>query len=68
MATSSIFTRFRITDPKKAEAFIAALEASEKESQKKQEPSAPIIPTITDIAAIRKLVAKRIKWWIITVQ
>ena len=33
MATSSIFTKMKINDPKKAEAFIDALEASEK-SQK----------------------------------
>lgn len=29
MATSSIFAKVRISDPKKAEAFIDALEASE---------------------------------------
>ena len=60
MATSSIFAQFKITDPQKAEAFVAALEASERESKIKREPSAPIIPTITDLDAIRKLVAKRV--------
>ena len=61
MATSSIFAQVKITDPKKAEAFVAAFEASERESKIKREPSAPIIPTITDLDAIRKLVAKRAK-------
>lgn len=31
MATSSIFYNIKINDPKKAEAFVAALEASEKD-------------------------------------
>ena len=59
MATSSIFTNVKITDPKKAKAFIDALEASE--SDPKVEPSAPIIPTITDLDEIRKIMAKRFK-------
>ena len=57
MATSSIFTHIKITDPKKAEAFVDAMEASANDPKVK--PSAPIIPTITDLDAIRKLVAKR---------
>lgn len=59
MATSSIFTNVKITDPKKAKAFIEALEASENDP--KVEPSAPIIPTITDLDEIRKIMAKRLK-------
>lgn len=59
MATSSIFANVRITDPKKAEAFVDALEASAKEPKGK--PSAPIIPTVTDLNAIRGLMAKRLK-------
>lgn len=57
MATSSIFTNVKITDPKKAKAFIEALEASENDP--KFEPSAPIIPTIADLDEIRKIMAKR---------
>lgn len=58
MATSSIFANVKITDPKKAEAFVNALEASANEPAKKT--SAPVIPTVTDLAAIRKLMAKRL--------
>lgn len=58
MATSSIFANIKITDPKKAEAFVNALEASASEPERKL--SAPIIPTVTDLAAIRKLMAKRL--------
>lgn len=57
MATSSIFANVKITDPKKVEAFVEALEASANEP--KHEPSAPIIPSLTDLDAIRKLMAKR---------
>jgi len=35
MATSSIFANVRITDPKKAESFVNALEASAKEPKGK---------------------------------
>lgn len=59
MATSSIFTNIKISDPKEAEALINALEASE--SDQKVEPSAPIIPTVTDLDEIRKLMEKRKK-------
>ena len=59
MATSSIFTNVKITDPKKAKAFIEVLEASENDP--KVEPSAPIIPTITDLDEIRKIMAKSLK-------
>lgn len=59
MATSSIFANVKITDPKKAEMFVEALEASEKALANK--PSASPIPTLTDLDAIRKLMAKRLK-------
>ena len=59
MATSSIFINIKITDSEKAEAFVSALEASANDP--KLEPSAPIIPTLTDLNAIRKLMAKRLK-------
>lgn len=59
MATSSIYAQVKITEPKKAEAFVAALEASANEHKTKS--SAPIVPTITDLNTIRKLMAKRIK-------
>ena len=42
-----------------AEAFVDALEASAKEPKGKL--SAPIIPTVTDLNAIRGLMAKRLK-------
>lgn len=61
MATSSIYTQIRITTPKEAEAFVSALDASEKESKVKRKPSAPIIPTICDPVEIRKLMGKRTK-------
>ena len=57
MATSSIFTRVKITHPKKVEMFVEALEASEKAQINK--PSAPSIPVLKDLDEIRKLVAKR---------
>ena len=37
MATSSIFANFNITDSKKAENFVAALDISAKETSKKSE-------------------------------
>ncbi|MCD7813190.1 MAG: hypothetical protein LUH20_03910 [Lachnospiraceae bacterium] len=57
MATSSIFANVKITDPKKAEIFIEALDASARES--KREPSAPDIPILSEAEDIRKLMAKR---------
>jgi len=59
MPVSSIFTNIRITDPKKAEALIDALDASANEPRRK--PSAPEIPILKDKDEIRKLVAKRIE-------
>ena len=57
MATSSIFAKVRIDDPKKAEAFIDALEASE--NKPKRRPSMPVNPPVTDINEIKKFMTKR---------
>ena len=57
MATSSIFTNIVIKDPKKAEKFIDALEISSHDPAWK--PTTPVKPPLTDIEAIRKLMAKR---------
>lgn len=57
MPTSSIFAQVKITDPQKAEAFVNALEASANDPKRK--PTAPIIPTVTNLDEIRKIVAKR---------
>lgn len=56
MATSSIFARVRIDNPKHAEAFIDALAAAENKPKRK--PSAPVKPPLTDYDAIRRLMAK----------
>lgn len=56
MATSSIFAKVRIDNPKQAEAFIDALAASENKPKRK--PSAPVKPLLTDYDAIRRLMAK----------
>ncbi len=57
MAISSIFANVKITDPKKVEKFVDALEASEKAQINK--PSASSIPALRDLDEIRKLVEKR---------
>lgn len=57
MATSSIFAKVRIDDPKKAEAFIDALEASENKPKRK--PSISVKPPVTDINEIKKFMTKR---------
>lgn len=57
MATSSILSNIVIRDSKKAEALINALEASSNDP--KWKPSAPTIPVLTDIEAIRKHMSKR---------
>lgn len=59
MATSSIFTSFNIKERGKAEAFVAALDASAKEP--KRIPTAPVEPPTTDHDAIRKFFAQRKK-------
>ena len=56
MATSSIFAKVRIDNPKQAEAFIDALEASENKPKRK--PSVPVKPPLTDYDAIRRLMMK----------
>lgn len=56
MATSSIFAKVKISDPKKAEAFIDALEASENKPKRKQ--SISVKPPLTDYDAIRRLMTK----------
>lgn len=57
MATSSIFSNVKITDAKQAEAFVHALELSESTAAEKS--SAKNAPTLTDLQAIRKLMAKK---------
>lgn len=57
MAASSIFTSIVINDKKKAEKFVNALEASSKDPAWK--PASPVKPPLTDINAIRELMAKR---------
>ena len=59
MAISSIFANVKITDSKQAEAFANALDASANDSRKT--PTAPIVPTLTDLDAIREMMAKRAK-------
>lgn len=56
MATSSIFAKVRIDNPKQAEAFIDALLTSENKPKRKS--SVPVKPPLTDYDAIRKLMAK----------
>ena len=57
MATSTIFANIEIKDAKTAERFVAALEESEKEKDRKS--SVQAYPILTDLDEIRKLVAKR---------
>lgn len=59
MATSSIFTKIKIDDSKKAKAFINALDASSKESTAQQ--SVSTISTTTDKESIYKLMVKKSK-------
>lgn len=57
MATSSIFTNIVINDQQKASKFIDALEASSYDPVWK--PTTPVKPPLTNVEAIRKLMAKR---------
>lgn len=57
MATSSIFANVKITDPKKAEAFADALDASARDPERK--PTVPVIPLVTNINEIRTFMAVR---------
>ncbi len=52
MATSSILTNIKITDPQKAEDFAEALDISAHEPERRS--SKPIIPLVTNIGEIRK--------------
>lgn len=52
MATSSILTNIKITDPQKAEDFAEALDISAHEPERR--PSKPTIPLVTNIGEIRK--------------
>lgn len=57
MPTSSIFANIIIDDPKKAEKFIDALEASSNDPA--WEPKADVKPPLTDVEEIRKLMGKK---------
>lgn len=57
MATSSILTNVVIKDSKRAEALANALEASSRDPKRK--PSAPAIPVLTDVEAVRKFFAQK---------
>ncbi|WP_418746466.1 hypothetical protein [Frisingicoccus sp.] len=59
MAMSSIFTNIVISDPKKAEKFIDALEASGLDPEWK--PTTPVKPPLADIEVICRLMAKRVQ-------
>lgn len=58
MATSSIFSNVKITDPKKVEAFVEALDASARDPERR--PTGAVIPLVNDIDEIRKFMAARI--------
>ena len=59
MATSSILTELVIEDPKKAEAFINALELSSQDPVWK--PSAPSIPILDSVEDIRRFLERKNK-------
>ena len=59
MATSSILTELVIEDPKKAEAFISALEMSSQEPV--CSPSAPSIPILDSVEDIRRFLERKNK-------
>ena len=61
MATSSIFTNVRITDPKKAEALIAAFEASEADMKNHKPENPTSIRYVDDPEEIRKIFASSFK-------
>lgn len=58
MATSSILTNIKITDPQKAEDFAEALDISAHEPERRS--SKPIIPLVTNIGEIRKFMGMEI--------
>lgn len=57
MATSSILTNVVIRDPKKAEVFADALEASSQDPKRKS--SASTIPILGDADAIRRFLTEK---------
>ena len=57
MATSSILTELVIEDPKKAEAFINALEMSIQDPV--CSPSAPSIPILDSVKEIRRFLERK---------
>ena len=59
MATSSILTELVIEDPKKAEAFINALELSSQDPV--CSPSAPFIPILDNVEEIRRFLERKNK-------
>ncbi|MGN1405527.1 MAG: hypothetical protein ACI4WM_04610 [Erysipelotrichaceae bacterium] len=59
MPTSSIFTNVKITDPKKAEAFINALDTAANTPRKSAERKESHI--LTNHEEIRRLLSKRLK-------
>lgn len=59
MATSSILTELVIEDPKKAEAFINALEMSSQDSV--CSPFAPSIPILDSVEEIRRFLERKNK-------
>ena len=59
MATSSIFANVKITDPRKAEAFINALDAAA--NTPKKDAKVPTNSLVTDEEKIKMMMAKRKK-------
>lgn len=59
MATFSILSNVKITDPKKIEFFIKALDASADDP--KRESSAQVSRQMTNIDEIRRLMSKRVR-------
>ena len=59
MATSSIFANVKITDPRKAEAFINALDAAANAPKKEAKVSTNSL--VTDTEKIKMMMAKRKK-------
>lgn len=61
MATSSIFANMDIRDPEKAEAFVRALELSEKDLQSNLQKELPRCEYVTDPERLHELFADRIE-------
>ena len=58
MATSSIFSNVKITDSKKVEAFVEALDLSARDPERR--PTVSVIPLVNDIDEIRKFMVARV--------